>query len=130
MNKEISKYISKIIVTESNQQDSQYISALFKVSGNLERIGDHAINICEYTKLIEEKHIKFSKEEIAEIQEMQKVSMEALTLLENIEENSKENIKHIEDIEQRMDDMTEVYRKKEMQRMQDGISSDEACILY
>ena len=78
----------------------------------------------------EEKHIKFSKEEIAEIQEMQKVSMEALTLLENIEENSKENSKHIEDIEQRMDDMTEVYRKKEMQRMQDGISSDEACILY
>lgn len=130
LNKEISKYISKIMVTESNQQDSQYISALFKVSGNLERIGDHAINICEYTKLIEEKHIKFSKEEIAEIQEMQKVSMEALTLLENIEENSKENIKHIEDIEQRMDDMTEVYRKKEMQRMQDGISSDEACILY
>ena len=130
LNKEISKYISKIMVTESNQQDSQYISALFKVSGNLERIGDHAINICEYTKLIEEKHIKFSKEEIAEIQEMQKVSMETLTLLENIEENFKENIKHIEDIEQRMDDMTEVYRKKEMQRMQDGISSDEACILY
>lgn len=130
LNKEISKYISKIMVSESNQQDSQYISALFKVSGNLERIGDHAINICEYTKLIEEKHIKFSKEEIAEIQEMQKVSMEALTLLENIEENSKENIQHIEEIEQRMDDMTEVYRKKEMQRMQAGISSDEACILY
>ena len=130
LNKEISKYISKIMVNETNQQDSQYISALFKVSGNLERIGDHAINICEYTKLIEEKHIKFSKEEIAEIQEMQKVSVEALELLEQIDESSKRDIGCIEDMEQRMDDMTEVYRKKEMQRMQAGISSDEACILY
>ena len=45
LNKEISKYISKIMVEESNPRDSQYISALFKVCGNLERIGDNAMNI-------------------------------------------------------------------------------------
>ena len=47
LNKEISKYISKTLVNESNPRDSRYISALFKVCGNVERIGDHAMNICE-----------------------------------------------------------------------------------
>ena len=37
LNKEISKYISKIMVKERNPKDSQYMSALFKVCGNLER---------------------------------------------------------------------------------------------
>ena len=62
LNKEISKYISKVLVNESNPNDSQYISALFKVCGNVERIGDHAMNICEYTKMIEKQGISFSEE--------------------------------------------------------------------
>ena len=51
LNKEISKYISRMLVKERNPKDSQYMSALFKVCGNLERIGDHAMNICEYTNI-------------------------------------------------------------------------------
>ena len=62
LNKEISKYISKTLVNESNPRDSRYISALFKVCGNIERIGDHAMNICEYTKVIERQNISFSSE--------------------------------------------------------------------
>ena len=81
LNKEISKYISKIMVTESNQQDSQYISALFKVSGNLERIGDHAINICEYTKLIEEKHINFQKRRLLKFRKCRKSAWRHLHFL-------------------------------------------------
>ena len=70
LNKEISKYISKIMVKERNPKDSQYMSALFKVCGNLERIGDHAVNICEYTKMIEEKKMteQFRKNQIDRMQ--------------------------------------------------------------
>ena len=55
LNKEISKYISGVLAKETNPQTSRQISVLFKVCGNLERIGDHAMNICEYTRLMEEK---------------------------------------------------------------------------
>lgn len=55
LNKEISSYISSVIVYETNEADSARISAFFKISGNLERIGDHAMNISEYTKLMEQK---------------------------------------------------------------------------
>ena len=68
LNQQISRYISHIIVFETNPQDSEQISAFFKISGNLERIGDHAVNICEYTQLLEQKHIGFSQKAKAEIQ--------------------------------------------------------------
>ena len=47
LNKEISKYISRMLVKERNPKDSQYMSVLFKVCGNLERIGDQASDIAE-----------------------------------------------------------------------------------
>ena len=133
LNKEISKYISKVLVNESNPRDSQYISALFKVCGNVERIGDHAMNICGYTKLIEKQGIVFSQEVRVEIDEMQKVCIKALDFLNEIHHNQKDNnqdVKAIEKIEQQIDDMTDDYRQKQLVRMQKGTCSEEGCIIY
>ena len=130
MNKEISKYISKVLVNESNPDDSQYISALFKVCGNVERIGDHAMNICEYTKMIEKQGISFSEEVKEEIDEMRDICGEALDFLGQIKDNTMDNVKVIEDFEQKIDDMTEDYRKKQLVRMQKGTCSEEGCIIY
>ena len=33
--------LARMLVKERNPKDSQYMSVLFKVCGNLERIGDH-----------------------------------------------------------------------------------------
>lgn len=128
LNKEISKYISKVLVNESNPRDSQYISALFKVCGNVERIGDHAMNICGYTKLIEKQGIVFSQEVRVEIDEMQKVCIKALDFLNEIHHN--QDVKAIEKIEQQIDDMTDDYRQKQLVRMQKGTCSEEGCIIY
>ena len=131
LNKEISKYISRIMVNEHNREDSKYISALFKVCGNLERIGDHAINICEYTKLMEEKKIHFSPKVLEEIGQMKQVSLEAMNKLERVRMgSSRSDIREIEEVEQKMDDMTEEYRNNQLERMQVGVCSDEACVLY
>ncbi len=132
LNKEISKYISKTLVNESNPRDSRYISALFKVCGNIERIGDHAMNICEYTKVIERQNISFSSEVKREIDEMKKICDQAIDYLSEIgqEPGQKEDIQVIEDIEQKIDDMTEDYRQKQLERMQKGTCSEEGCIIY
>lgn len=130
LNKEISKYISKVLVTESNPDDSQYISALFKVCGNLERIGDHAMNICEYTKMIEKQGITFSREVQVELDEMQEICQEALDTLSKMKLNDEQSMSAIERIEQAIDDMTEDYRRRQLERMQRGTCSEEGCIIY
>ena len=129
LNKEISKYISRMLVKERNPKDSQYMSALFKVCGNLERIGDHAMNICEYTNMIKEKQITFSKEVMVQIEQMKEVCCDALDLLLDNQANS-ESLHSIESIEQKIDDMTESFRQGQIDRMQTGKCSDEGCVLY
>lgn len=133
LNKEISKYISKVLVNESNPRDSQYISALFKVCGNVERIGDHAMNICGYTRMIEKQGITFSQEVRIEIDEMKEVCKKALDYLGEIHHDQQEDnqdMKAIEKFEQQIDDMTDDYRKKQLIRMQNGTCSEEGCIIY
>ena len=129
LNKEISKYISRMLVKERNPKDSQYMSALFKVCGNLERIGDHAMNICEYTNMIKEKQITFSKEVMVQIEQMKEVCCDALDLLLDNQANS-ESLHSIESIEQKIDDMTESFRQGQIDRMQTGKCSDEGCVRY
>lgn len=130
LNKEISRYISSVIVHETNETDSERISAYFKISSNLERIGDHAMNICEYTKLMEEKHIAFGDSVREEIGQMQAVSLEAmrLTYPMELESISTERITTIAKLEQKIDDMTLNMRQQQLRRMHDG--ADESAVLY
>lgn len=130
LNKEICKYISKTIVNETNRKDAKYMSALFKVCGNLERIGDHATNLCEYTQLMEEKGIVFSKTEMEEIRQMKKASLDALEILSDVKKGDKELVKRIEEAEQKIDDMTEQFRQGQIDRMQQGKQDEEVSIIY
>ena len=130
LNKEISQYISQVIVHETNEQDSTAVSAYFKITGNIERIGDHAMNICEYTQMMAEKNIHFSEEARKELKTMETVCLEAMDLLEQEEIQTTEWLTKVSALEQRMDDMTESYRRHQMERMKQGTCSDEACIIF
>ena len=130
LNQQISRYISHIIVFETNPQDSEQISAFFKISTNLERIGDHAVNICEYTQLLEQKHIGFSQKAKAEIQSMRETSLEAIRSLGDMSRIDEDALKAIESFEQKIDDMTLDFRQNQMTRLREGACSDEACTLY
>ena len=128
LNKEISSYISSVFVYETNEADSARISAFFKISGNLERIGDHAMNISEYTKLMEQKKIGFSEDTKAEIRQMQTVSLEAMQLIYPLESITAARLEKIAQLEQKIDDMTDAMRQNQIQRMHAG--ADESAVIY
>nr|WP_317323483.1 Na/Pi cotransporter family protein [uncultured Flavonifractor sp.] len=130
LNKEISQYISQVIVHETNEQDSTAVSAYFKITGNIERIGDHAMNICEYTQMMHDKQIHFSEEARGELQKMEQVSLEAMDLLQQGVTDPTEWLSQVAALEQRIDDMTEKYRRNQLERMRRGSCSDEACIIF
>lgn len=130
LNKEISSFISDRISYETNTEDSARLSAFFKISGNLERIGDHAMNICEYTRHLEKKRISFSSQARGEIERMQQVCLQAMEKLYPMEPANVGELTDISALEQKIDDMTEVYRKNQIERMHQGQCSDEACVLY
>lgn len=130
LNKEISQFISRVILHEANERDSAAVSACFKIAGNIERIGDHAMNICGYSALLKEKDVRFSDEARKEISEMRDVCLKALDTLANRGPDTFVWLSKVAALEQKMDDMTSEFRDRQMERMKAGTCSDEGCILF
>lgn len=128
LNKEISYYISHAMVFEMSDKDAVAMSALFKITGNIERMGDHATNISGYANLLEKKGLKLSDKARAEVSQMVETTKEAYNILLG----SKPGSVHIRmaKMEQKIDDMTDDYREHQLERLKSGICSGDACVIY
>ena len=130
LNREISRYVSRMIAIETNEAGSRTVSSFFAISGNIERIGDHADNLAGYTRLLTEKDISFSAAAQEEIRQMRDVTLRAVSALLSSEAGDTEWLSRVAQLEQRIDDMTSDFRREQLGRMRTGVCSDEACILF
>ena len=130
LNREISRYVSRMIAIETNEAGSRTVSSFFAISGNIERIGDHADNLAGYTKLLTEKDISFSAAAQEEIRQMRDVTLRAVSALLSSEAGDTQWLSRVAQLEQRIDDMTSDFRREQLGRMRTGVCSDEACILF
>ena len=128
LNKEISYYISHAMVFDMSEKHAVAMSALFKITGNIERMGDHATNISGYADLLESKGLKLSEKARAEVSQMVATTKDAYNILLG----SKPGSVHIKmaQMEQKIDDMTEDYREHQLERLKAGVCSGDACVIY
>lgn len=130
LNNEISHYISRTVVSENNEEEVYHASQYFEMSGNIERIGDHALNIAEYTKTLEKHHVVFSQAAQKEMERMEQALLVLFEVLEREDRGTPKWMERIAELEQSMDDMTLEYRESKLKRMRSGKCSEEACIVY
>ena len=130
LNREISRYVSHLISIETNEQGSTVVSSFFTISGNIERIGDHADNLAGYTRLLTAKQIEFSEVAQGEIRQMRDICLEAISSLLYHQAGQPDWLMDVAQMEQRIDDMTAQFRRSQLERMKEGVCNEEACILY
>ena len=130
LNKEISLHVSRLITYETNEKASAVVSSFFTISGNIERIGDHADNLAGYTRMLNKRNISFTGVAHDEISAMRDICLEGINDLLSLNAGNVEWLADVSTLEQRIDDMTSDYRRNHLERMRDGECSDEACILY
>ena len=130
LNREISLHISHVIAYETNQQASAVVSSFLTISGNIERIGDHADNLAGYTRMLNRRDISFSQTAQQEIASMQDICLQGIQQLLSDQAGSVEWLTQVSALEQRIDDMTRDYRRNHLARMQSGECSAEGGILY
>ena len=130
LNKEISKYITSVVSYENTKAGSKIFNCLYSITSNIERIGDHAINIAEYSNMVKEKKIVFSKFAQAELGEMQKICDQTFEILLNKQDDMVKWHEQMAAMEQKIDDLTEQYRNNMYERIQTGVCSDEGSILF
>ena len=128
LNKEISYYISHCLTQELTEEDALTYAALFKITGNIERMGDHATNIAGYANLLQDKGLQFSDIARGEVESMIDIIEKTVKILTH---NDGDDIHvRVAKAEQKIDDMTDQYRINQLDRMKTGICSGEACVIY
>ena len=130
LNREISEYIVSLISNEKSTEDSKIINGYYAV-GNLERIGDHAMNLAGYAKDLKEWNLSFSDVALEEIEEMKKQCLTALDIVKNEEGSDMTQVLfEASAAEQKIDDLRDKYFKKQMQRMKKGKCKPQSGIIF
>lgn len=130
-NVRLSKKISRVLVLDQTPKDIETLNKMYSVLGNIERIGDHAMNLAEYAQTIKEKELTFSEYAQSEFTVMADSCSKGMELLEQAAAGSRNfTLEKVQEIEQKIDDITLKFRQNQIDRMREGHCSVEASILY
>lgn len=129
-NDAISCLITKALSHENTTIGSGVFSSYYAITGNIERISDHAMNIAEYSKTRKKMGVKFSKKAKKEAAYLQMKCDELFTTLTNVSEDVDEWHRIIAEKEQEIDDLTKKCRERMIERIQKEECSYRASILY
>ena len=130
INYQISDYMTSVSTLPMNPTASNTINALFKCYADIERIGDHAINILQYTKNEKERlqDVGVIREELKQLEELLDKSFQLLYT--NRLESQDESLLKIERIEARIDELTAEFRNRQIERMVHKQIHARDCVIY
>ena len=131
LSKEITNYLVKVNQYELPLSDSARLGNLFHVVNDVERIGDHAVNIADAAVQRDKKRVNFTDEGNQEITKMfQKVIKLFDESIEMFVSMKKENLQDILTLENAIDKMQIDLQKSHVKRLAKGKCSPDAGILY
>ena len=130
-NVRLSKKISKVLILDQTPQDIEALNKMYSILGNIERIGDHAMNLAEYAQTIQEKNLNFSDYAKNEFKVMDESCALGMELLRKAAAGDSDfTLEKIQAIEQKIDDITDNFRQNQIDRMREGHCNVESSILY
>ena len=132
-NAEITRCVSHISIREMSETDSDRLNRLLIVCGNIERIGDHAMNMAEYLQQLEKRNLYMDEETTEELVKLRTLATHALGAIDFTEEGEaekKRNLATVAVLEADSDDKNSRYRTAQIKRMRAGKTDPEVSILY
>lgn len=130
INMEMTNYMTKVCQLNMNDEDSTTCNALYKSYADIERIGDHAMNIIQYSHGEENRlsSSQYIKDELIQLKELLEKSFSLMfTYRLN---SSDECYEKIERIEERIDELTESYRQAQIDRLLANEVDANDCVIY
>ncbi len=117
----ISTYLVKIAGNNLSQQDSKALTELLHCVGDIERISDHALNIAEVAKEINDKKVSFSKEATKDIKIMISAVSEILEITaQAVEKQDIALAGKVEPLEQVIDRIKRKIKNGHITRLKQG----------
>ena len=118
---ELGAYLVKISSRDLSSEESHTVNTLLHSIGNWERISDHALNICDAAKEIQEKKLSFSTAATQELGVFTKAIKDILNMtVEAFEYDDIPMAKKVEPLEEVIDQLNIKIKNRHVQRLRAG----------
>ena len=119
-------YLVRLSSRELTARDSNEISKLLHTIGDLERIGDHAVNLLDAAREMQDKGIHFSQQAAGELKVLTQAVTDIVTLtIQAFVENDIELARRVEPLEQVVDSLKAELKIRHIQRLKEGACTIE-----
>lgn len=132
-NAEITRCIGRLSTHEMSPSDSARFSRMLIICGNIERIGDHAMNMAEYLVPFQKRSLKLDKATTEELLNLRTLATHALMSIDFEDENPAHRQRTLDTVsllETDSDEKNRQYRAAQIERMKHGHTDPEVSILY
>ena len=127
----LSSYLVKLSALQISESDSREAAMLLKAIGDLERIGDHALNLLESAEELHQKKLKLTDTAQGELDVLVRAVEGIIELsFQAFAKNDLQMAYQVEPLEQVIDDLKEALRIHHIQRLQQGGCSIETGFVW
>ena len=133
LNHGITRHLVKINALDLDYSDAKYIGRLFHVVNDIERIGDHAVNLSEAMVVRNNEKLAISEEAVAELENMRKCVIELLNASISSFEKQEltiEEAKNIETLETVSDNLKVRYQDAHLRRLNEEHCETRAGMMF
>ncbi len=128
---EITSYLAALSRKELSDELSIELPVLLHTVNDLERVGDHAMNIAEIAERKIEQKLSFSDSAQTEAVQLKSEANQMFDyILTAVEKNDIETAKSALANEEHLNQMQMDFRRSHVQRMSDGVCSPEAGLIF
>jgi phosphate:Na+ symporter len=127
----IIRYLWQVSCRSLSEEHSRKLFAYTAMAEDIERIGDHCVNLADLARDKNERHIEFTKAAYAELGEIRKLNLESIAdVIKLLDSGGKGEILAIHDREEKIDIAVWDAREKHLERFHDRQCHAEAGPVY
>jgi phosphate:Na+ symporter len=131
LNHQIAAKLVEINNMTLSESDAEKVGKMFKVISDIERIGDHAENIAEYTLFVKERDLKFSDVATAELKLLGDLtSKQSVRAINVYESQNKSELPQIKSFEKEIDKLSEDFVENHIKRLKEEKCEPKSGVIF
>ena len=131
LNRELTRFVSELLKADLSEKDRAFLSTVYRSAADLERVGDYAENLTEYSDKLKEINGKFSAEAINEIRLAQKTVNDLFNcVVKTYDGGMKEDYNAAMKKEDEVDNITNEMADNHIDRLERGECTPEVGAQY
>ena len=131
LNKKITSYLTKLIGLDLSENEDQKVGTYYHVVSDIERVGDYAENVVEYTAKLKNEDLKLSDEAIEELKVFTKTINDLFDVsIRSFDERNVSLLEEVDKIESSIDEMCAALEVKHVDRLKKGLCTAQIGSVY